>query len=247
MEPVIFCDFDGTITRVDVTDQILTQLAHPSWREVEQEWVRGLIGSRECLERQIALVETSAKELNALIDAIPLDPGFSKFHRFVRKRALPFYVVSDGFDYIIRRVLKRAGIQDALRSGTNLFASALEIQGRHLAPSFPYSGAPCDHGCATCKAAIIRRLRQERGPVLFIGDGLSDRFAARESDLVFARRQLLAHCREEGIACLPFETFGEIESALGGMLAGDGASENVESLAHGGWPGGQKSKAESPV
>ena len=56
MSPVVFCDFDGTITQLDVTDQILTQLAHPSWREIEQEWMLGLIGSRECLERQIALL-----------------------------------------------------------------------------------------------------------------------------------------------------------------------------------------------
>ena len=45
--PVVFCDFDGTITQLDVTDQILSQLAHPSWREVEQQWMQGLIGSRD--------------------------------------------------------------------------------------------------------------------------------------------------------------------------------------------------------
>jgi len=32
--PIVFCDFDGTITAVDVPDEILTQLAHPSRREV---------------------------------------------------------------------------------------------------------------------------------------------------------------------------------------------------------------------
>ena len=35
--PIVFCDFDGTITQLDVTDQILSQLAHPSWREIEQQ------------------------------------------------------------------------------------------------------------------------------------------------------------------------------------------------------------------
>ena len=64
LKPVVFCDFDGTITQVDVTDQILAQLAHPSWREIEQEWMLGLIGSRECLERQIALVDAPVEELH---------------------------------------------------------------------------------------------------------------------------------------------------------------------------------------
>src|SRR5713101_1193830 len=96
--PVIFSDFDGTITQSDVTDQILTDLAHPSWREIEQEWVRGLIGSRECLERQTALIEASPRELRALIDSIPVDPHFPTFYRFAQVCGMPFYVLSDGFD-----------------------------------------------------------------------------------------------------------------------------------------------------
>src|SRR5689334_2518864 len=105
MKPAIFSDFDGTISQVDVTDLVLTQLAHPSWREVEQEWSRGQIGSRECLERQMALVNASAKELNALVDSVAVDPHFASFHRWVKRLELPFFVVSDGFDLIIRRVL----------------------------------------------------------------------------------------------------------------------------------------------
>lgn len=212
--PVIFCDFDGTITQTDVTDQILTELAHPSWREIEQEWVRGQIGSRECLERQMALVEASPQELQALIDSIPIDPHFPAFCRFGRARGIPIYVLSDGFDYIIRRVLRRSGVRGALGNGRHLFASGLRVEGRRLIPSFPWSAEPCGHGCATCKAALIRQLGAGRTPIIFIGDGLSDRFAVVESAWVFAKRQLLASCCEQGIACQPFETFAEIQRAL---------------------------------
>jgi len=212
--PVVFCDFDGTITQRDVTDEVLTQFAHPSWREVEQEWTCGAIGSRECLERQMALVEASAKELNALVDAVAIDPDFASFWRFIKKSGLPFYVLSDSFDYIIRRVLKRAGVNGALRNGTHMFASALRVKGRRWVTAFPHDGTPCEHGCATCKPRIIRRLSGGRGPVIFIGDGFSDRFAVDEADVIFAKRQLLAYCRENGVACHQFETFAEIETAL---------------------------------
>src|SRR5574337_212502 len=222
--PIIFCDFDGTITQIDVTDQILAQLAHPSWREVEQEWVRGQIGSRECLERQMALVETSAQELDALIDAIPIEPHFAAFHRFTEQRRIPFYVVSDGFDYVIRRVLKRSGVNGPLRNGTHLFSSALRIEDRRLIPSFPHSDKPCEHGCATCKAAIIRRLGAGRQPVIFVGDGLSDRFAVEVSEIVFAKRPLADYCREHQIAHQPFETFVEVQEALGKLLSADAAT-----------------------
>ena len=215
---IVFTDFDGTVTQLDVTDEILTQLAHPSWREVEQEWTRGLIGSRECLERQIALVDASADELHALIDAVPVDPAFATFCRFARRRGIPLYVLSEGFDYWIERILKRAGVNGPVRNGTHMFSSALRLEGRRLIPSFPHSAPPCQHGCATCKAALIRRLGKGNYPVIFVGDGLSDRFAVEEADMVFAKRQLLAYCQEHGKACRPFSTFADVEQAIARLM-----------------------------
>src|SRR5580692_5093026 len=90
--PVVFSDFDGTITQHDVTDQILTELAHPSWREIEREWMLDTIGSRECLERQIALVDAPLAEVHAVIDAVPLDPGFVAFCKFARKQRIPMHI-----------------------------------------------------------------------------------------------------------------------------------------------------------
>lgn len=218
-EPIIFCDFDGTITQLDVTDQILSELAHPSWREIEREWMLGLIGSRECLVRQIALVNAPAEDLNAAIDAVAVDADFARFCKFARRKNWPVYVLSDGFDYVIRRVLKSAGVEKQFRSGSTLFASALRVEGRRLTPSFPHSPEPCAHGCATCKAALINRLREGRRPVVFVGDGMSDRFAVEVADVVFAKRQLLAHCRANGIACHPFETFKDVQNGLENLLA----------------------------
>lgn len=217
--PVIFCDFDGTITQLDVTDQILSQLAHPSWQEIEREWMLGLIGSRECLERQIALVDAPVEELQAVIDSVAIDGQFTAFCKFARKQHLPLYILSDGFDYVIRRVLKRAGVDRQFRSGSTLFASALRVEGRRLVPSFPHAPEPCAHGCATCKAALIGRLAEGRQPVIFVGDGMSDRFAVEHADIVFAKRHLLAYCRESGIACHAFETFKDVQTTLERLLA----------------------------
>jgi len=218
VKPVVFTDFDGTITQRDVTDEILAQLAHPSWRDVELEWTRGLIGSRECLERQIALVNTSVEDLDALIDAIPIDPDFASFDRLTHERSVPLYVLSEGFDYAIARVLKRAGMLDPVRNGMQVFSSALRVEGRRLIPSFPHSSPPCEHGCGTCKAALLRRVGEGKHPIIFVGDGLSDRYAVDEADVVFAKRQLLAYCEEHGKACRPFSTFADVERAVVSLL-----------------------------
>ena len=226
--PIVFSDFDGTISLVDVTDEILEQFADPSWREVEEVWVRGEIGSQECLERQMALVKATPRQLDALIDAIPLDPDFSSFYRFTRERQLPFYILSDGFDYVISRVLQRAGADGELRNGKHLFSSSLRLAGGGLEISFPHRNLGCPHGCATCKAAVIERLRGERRPVVFVGDGLSDRFGVEVADIVFAKRQLLDYCRKRGLAHIPFETFGEVQAGVAKLLADEVRSMKSE-------------------
>jgi 2-hydroxy-3-keto-5-methylthiopentenyl-1-phosphate phosphatase len=218
LKPIVFCDFDGTITETDVTDQILSELAEPAWREIEQRWVRGEIGSRECLERQMALVRASARELNTLIDAVPLAPGFADFCRFAEARALPFYVLSEGFDYVIRRVLKRAGVEGRLRNGRHLFSSELRVEDGGLLTAFPHPVAGCEHGCATCKAGIMKRLGRGHAPIVFIGDGLSDRYAVEAADLVFAKHELLKYCLARGIAFEPFRTFADIQQRLERLL-----------------------------
>lgn len=225
-KPVIFSDFDGTITQADVTDRILEELADPSWREIEAAWVGGRMGSRECLERQMALVNASARQLNTLIDAIPIDPGFPRFYRFTEEQGIPFYILSDGFDYVIRRVLRRAGVNGELRNGRHLFTSSMRVEGRRLKVDFPHNREICEHGCATCKAAIIRRIGREYDPVIFIGDGLSDRFAVEESDVVFAKSQLLAYCRKKGIGCLAFQSFTEVQATLASGERSGGLEES---------------------
>jgi hypothetical protein len=115
-------------------------------------------------------------------------------------------------------VLKRCGVSGLLRNGKHLFASSLRLQGRRLSVSFPHSAEPCEHGCATCKPTVMRRLGAGRQPIIFIGDGLSDRFAVEAADMVFAKRQLLAYCHEQGFVCQAFETFADVQKGLETLL-----------------------------
>ena len=52
----VICDFDGTVTPFDVTDAILERFARPAWKTIEDEWVRGAISARRCMERQLSLI-----------------------------------------------------------------------------------------------------------------------------------------------------------------------------------------------
>jgi 2-hydroxy-3-keto-5-methylthiopentenyl-1-phosphate phosphatase len=220
VNPIIFCDFDGTITLRDVTDEILKRLARPGWLNFERMWAKGIIGSRECLERELALVTTTPSELDTLIDSIPIDPHFAGFLEFVRTRSIPFIVASDGLDYVIRRVLRRSGVRGQLQNGKDFFSSAVQLKDDGLCISFPHASADCTHGCATCKPVIIRSNRTRHWPVVYLGDGLSDRHAVAEADFVYARRPLLDECQRRFIPSCLFESFRGIEESLAAWLAG---------------------------
>ena len=103
-----FLDFDGTITKEDVVDMTLGRFASSKWRTIEKEWVAGRIGSRECLSRQMALVQAPRKLYEEFLEQVHVDPYFAGFLGTAHRLGVPVTIVSDGFDFIIRRVLKKA-------------------------------------------------------------------------------------------------------------------------------------------
>ncbi|HTL70496.1 MAG TPA: MtnX-like HAD-IB family phosphatase [Candidatus Eisenbacteria bacterium] len=221
-----FLDFDGTVSASDVVDLALERYADETWRLAEKEWAAGAIGSRECLSRQVALLAAKAEELGAVADGVGVDPGFNGFLRAAAAYKIPVAVVSDGFDFFIRRILERAVPDRALLEALPVYCNHLEPAGGRWAAAFP--AAACAHGCANCKPAAMRRVRAADDFVVFVGDGLSDRFAAADSDLVFAKGKLLEYCRQHGLKNhRPYTDFKEIEAWLNTWKAGRQAYQSL--------------------
>src|SRR5215831_4236106 len=106
---ILFLDFDGTVAHEDAIDALLEAFADPMWIEVEAHWQAGRIGSRDCLTSQLALVKATRAEINSLLDTMGLDPGLEKLVTNCAVMKVPVYIVSDGFDYCINRILTTAG------------------------------------------------------------------------------------------------------------------------------------------
>jgi 2-hydroxy-3-keto-5-methylthiopentenyl-1-phosphate phosphatase len=70
--------------------------------------------------------------------------------------------------------------------------------------------------CAHCDEACKRASLPEDGPVVFVGDGYSDRCAALAADRVFARDGLARYLDERGVTFEPFVGFPELAAALDG-------------------------------
>ncbi len=219
VKPMVFLDFDGTITRRDATDAILEAYADPKWLQIEDEWKTGRIGSRECLVAQMALVSATKKDVDSLLDAIEIDNGFVSLLDTCSARGVPVHIVSDGFDYCIQRILSRPSLKLATHlEGVRIVSSHLEPDGDTWPVTFSSFDPSCVHGCGTCKPATMARLNVSGGPTIFVGDGLSDTYAAARADLVFAKDTLAAYCDEQAIPYAPYESLAEVARRLDHMF-----------------------------
>jgi 2,3-diketo-5-methylthio-1-phosphopentane phosphatase len=227
--PTLFLDFDGTVTTRDATDAILEAYADREWLRVEDAWKAGRIGSRECLTAQMALVNARPEAIDALLDDIEIDPGFAPLVAWCSDRDVRVHIVSDGFDYCIRRILERPSL-DLTRHlrRTCIVSSSLRCEGARWRASFTPADRSCVHGCATCKPAAIERLRVPGGLTVFAGDGLSDRYAAAVADLVFAKQQLASYCDDRSIPYTPFDTLDAVVRALESLVTSD--AERLKAL-----------------
>jgi 2,3-diketo-5-methylthio-1-phosphopentane phosphatase len=218
--PILFLDFDGTISARDAIDAILEEFADPRWLVVEEDWRAGRIGSRECLSEQMALVRATPAELNALLDTIKVDRGFASLLEACAGLRVPVHVISDGFDYCIRRILRSAGPRVARAlDDVRIFSSRLKPEGNRWRVEFPYFAEGCAHGCATCKPEVMRCLNRAGTQAVFVGDGLSDRYAAESADIIFAKGKLVDYCRTHGVAHVAYEDLGKVATYLESLLA----------------------------
>jgi len=204
MQLSISCDFDGTITCADTVDAILETFAMPAWEDVEAEWKAGRIGSRECLAAQADLLRVSPMELDQFIDGIEVDPEAAAFFGDCLKLGAPVSVVSDGFDWVVRRVLARMGVR-----GVPIVANRLVHLGDdRWSVRFPHAAANC--GSGVCKCAVVN------GPtrLVHIGDGRSDACVSDVCDVVFAKGWLLDQRRRRGLDSIAFESFATVRAML---------------------------------
>lgn len=209
----IICDFDGTISQKDTTDTLLTQFAHPDWEHIEQLWEQGQIGSKQCMQQQIALLDMSEQQLFDCLDEIEIDPDFVKLVQLIATKQLKLSVVSDGLDRVIDYILKKYQLQHLPVVANHLEA----ISANHWQLSFPYSDPACKSQSGTCKCKVAQQNLHEK--IILIGDGRSDFCLAEQADFVFAKSSLIQHCNNQNIAHFPFEHFAELFTPLSAMLS----------------------------
>lgn len=135
-----------------------------------------------------------------------LDPGFIHFYQYAKLQGIPFSIVSCGLDILIKDFMGwHLGKEEAEK--LVILANHCEVVDRQWKVTY-YDDSPHSHDKAVCirdskaafkKAAVEEQRKreeaeetalqkQEEHVVVFCGDGISDLSAAREADVLFARK-----------------------------------------------------------
>ena len=205
----IVVDFDGTICPNDVSEEILQQFAPGEWWDIDLQFQRGEIGSRECLIRQADLLDGAREEmLRFVLEHFAVDPTFPPFAAWAKEQRLPMSIASDGLGFYIEPMLEAAGVADV-----PVLTNEFSVSKGTRQVSFP-SAHPFCEGCGTCKMRIVRSHRHAAGTVAFVGEGHSDRYGALYADLVFANKHLAEICETAGVPFVHWTTFDDVRRGL---------------------------------
>mgnify|MGYP000949904647 CR=1 FL=1 len=201
---VIFCDFDGTIARKDIGDEMFQHFG--VFDLFIPKLMAGEMSVREYYQSAIATAKDFTPETIAQFSSnFEIDAYFPQFYNFCTEKNIPLTILSDGFKEYINPMLEAAGIK-----GANVRSNFLSIQNSEVLPIFPTASESCNCFCASCKRNSMLSSSPSDSVFIYIGDGLSDTCAASHADIIFAKNTLAAFCNERRLPHYPFRTFFDI-------------------------------------
>lgn len=207
LKPVLFFDFDNTLTTGDILDLIIEKFSpNDGWRDWEYAWECDHISARECLRLQIENMRVTREELFEFLSLVRVDPAFAAILDWAKAREVEVNIVSDSFLPIIHHVLLTNGIDIV-----PVFANDLGFSGDRLIPTFPFH----DRSCTRSANAKARHLALYPGhTIVFAGDGHSDLDAALAANVVFAKSTLAKELSLRGNTFHPFDTLEPVLELL---------------------------------
>jgi 2-hydroxy-3-keto-5-methylthiopentenyl-1-phosphate phosphatase len=200
-EPVrVVLDWDGTVTEVDTLHLVLEEFGDTEvYDRVEAELGKTLTLD-EVIAREFATVTAPLNRVTDwLLGRARIRPGFAELAR--RHRPL---VVSSGFHELIEPLLEREGLLADVELRANRVEPRADGWRVHfrVADPCPICGEPCKRGDLP------------DGPVVYAGDGYSDRCAALAADRVYATGDLVDWLAEREVSFRELSDFFDVAADL---------------------------------
>lgn len=210
-KPMIFCDFDGTITNSDNIIAIMKKYAPTEWDTIKNQVLSQEISIREGVGKMFSLLPSNQKEVitSYILEHAEIRKGFAAFVAYTEQQQIPLYIVSGGIDFFVKPLLKE------FVSDNVVYCNESDFSEDTINITWPHScDDHCHNDCGCCKPSIIRKLADEDTYKIVIGDSITDLQAARLADKVIARDFLIEKCVEESISFDSFENFYDVIEIL---------------------------------
>jgi 2-hydroxy-3-keto-5-methylthiopentenyl-1-phosphate phosphatase len=224
--PVILSDFDGTMTDVDAGELVLERFAFGDWRRYDQDLEGGKITLEECLRGQFAMVRASPGTIaDEVAPLVSFRRGVSSLVNYCQEVKIPFFVVSGGLDFLIKKLLKRERILDRV----SLYAPRATATPEGISLHFPRTPGP---GQVDFKGRLVDSRKGLGERVCYIGDGLSDFGAIRRAEVRFVVKgsKLASLCAREKVAVKEIADFIDVKAAIAASYGASRALRRSDGL-----------------
>lgn len=221
---VFFTDFDGTITLQDSNDYMTDNIGFgiALRKQGNKDVLDGVKTFRDSFKEMMDSIDRPYSEcIQFLVDHIKLDPYFRNFLKYADTINMPVIILSGGMTPIIKGLLAALVGSDA--DNIEIVSNHVKLREGHR--NLDEVGGweiefHDDSDFGHDKSLAIRpyaQLPHENRPTLFYaGDGVSDLSAARETDLLFAKKgkDLVTYCVREDVPFTIFEDWRNIEKVV---------------------------------
>ena len=205
---LVQCDFDGTITHDDVSFLLLDEFADGDWREMLTDYSAGGINVAEFSTKAFGMIKADRRTLlNYMAGKVKIRAGFIELLAYCREKGVQFVIVSNGMDFYIHSILSDLGLNEieVFAARTEFHPSGLKV--RYIGPD----DIQLQDGF---KESYTKVFISQGYQVIYIGNGASDIFPAKEANHVFATSTLIKTCEQEGVHCVPFENLYDVTRRL---------------------------------
>ncbi|KAL3473064.1 2,3-diketo-5-methylthio-1-phosphopentane phosphatase [Aspergillus californicus] len=227
---VCFSDFDGTIFMQDSGHVLVDNLGCGAERrrQFDAEIKSGARSFREVSEEMWHSLRVPFEDgFEVLANEMDIDPGFKEFHQFCIANDIDFNVISAGLKPILKQVLLTFLGEEEV-SQMDIIANDADIRsdGSQWEPVWRHDTEAGHDKARSVQEGRAMVAAEEGGQVpliVFIGDGVSDLAAAREADVLFARKGLALqeYCIENKIPFIGFDSFADIKRDFESIMRED--------------------------
>lgn len=166
LKPIVFCDFDGTITSKETFVEMLKIFSPELSAQIIPQLYEKKMTIREGVRKMVEAIPSSSYQ--GILDYAkeqPIRSGLNELLDYLETKEIPFVVISGGLKCIVETTLNKHGL---LKKVKDIWAVETSISGENLKVSSPAEGDTE----LVAKAEIMTRYPKTKK--IAIGDSITD-------------------------------------------------------------------------